>query len=550
MFNRKSGRILAVSRALIAGVFLMALVLDPTQPVRHPALGYALLTGFLVWSLLMTVVAWRSWWHDFRLAGPAQVVDIACFLLAVYFTETSNGEFVSPFTAFAVFLLINASIRWGWNGIAGTGLVLLCANGAAAALLIACGYDIDPYRFARRQTYMLVLAIMLTWIGSDRRSRAPVTLPEPPGIPGERRLQVMAAALAHTRRLTGARAAALSLGQDEEPWIEVMRDSQATTTHTRIGPGPLAERLGDAPAAAMLFDRRRGRSITARADGRLDSRLGPLDIGLADYCEVETGLVVPFTSAAGKGALMLWDIADLCIDDLAEATDIAREIGLALDREQMAALAQSAAVAGVRTALARDLHDSVAQFLAGTQFRLEALRRWLREGRDPDPEINTMKDALRHEQVQLRAMIERLRLGESGDRGTDLVGELSALADELAHHWRINASVSAAHQPLVVPIALAYELRQVMREAVANAVRHGDCSKVEIRLARGARDMLQLAIIDDGRGFAVDCVEMRPRSISERIESLGGSLAICHAVPGERSAGVRLDMEIPARLAT
>ncbi|MFX8883497.1 hypothetical protein ABTM86_20260, partial [Acinetobacter baumannii] len=53
MFNRKSGRILAVSRALIAGVFLMALVLDPTQPVRHPALGYALLTGFLVWSLLM-----------------------------------------------------------------------------------------------------------------------------------------------------------------------------------------------------------------------------------------------------------------------------------------------------------------------------------------------------------------------------------------------------------------------------------------------------------------------------------------------------------------
>ncbi|MFX8339393.1 hypothetical protein ABTL37_19545, partial [Acinetobacter baumannii] len=88
---------------------------------------------------------------------PAQVVDIACFLLAVYFTETSNGEFVSPFTAFAVFLLINASIRWGWNGIAGTGLVLLCANGAAAALLIACGYDIDPYRFARRQTYMLVL---------------------------------------------------------------------------------------------------------------------------------------------------------------------------------------------------------------------------------------------------------------------------------------------------------------------------------------------------------------------------------------------------------
>lgn len=546
MFNRKSGRILAVSRALIAGVFLMALVLDPTQPVRHPALGYALLTGFLVWSLLMTVVAWRSWWHDFRLAGPAQVVDIACFLLAVYFTETSNGEFVSPFTAFAVFLLINASIRWGWNGIAGTGLVLLCANGAAAALLIACGYDIDPYRFARRQTYMLVLAIMLTWIGSDRRSRAPVTLPEPPGIPGERRLQVMAAALAHTRRLTGARAAALSLGQDEEPWIEVMRDSQATTTHTRIGPGPLAERLGDAPAAAMLFDRRRGRSITARADGRLDSRLGPLDIGLADYCEVETGLVVPFTSAAGKGALMLWDIADLCIDDLAEATDIAREIGLALDREQMAALAQSAAVAGVRTALARDLHDSVAQFLAGTLFRLEALRHKVRDGGDPDPQIVAMKSALRTEQIQLRAMVDRLRRGVDGDRATDLVGELRVLLAEVGGHWHLATRFDTPVESLDVPIGIAYEARQLVREAVANAARHGQSRKVELTLQQCtgvATECVRLTIGDDGIGFPAGQPDRRPRSIAERVAALGGALAI-----EPRDPGTALVIDLPLRL--
>jgi signal transduction histidine kinase len=63
------------------------------------------------------------------------------------------------------------------------------------------------------------------------------------------------------------------------------------------------------------------------------------------------------------------------------------------------------------------LHDSVAQFLAGTLFRLEALRRWIREGNDPDTEIVAIKEALRREQAQMRRMIERLRLGERGIAG-------------------------------------------------------------------------------------------------------------------------------------
>ncbi|WP_408590803.1 sensor histidine kinase [Novosphingobium sp.] len=544
-FNRKSGRVLATSRVLIAVAFLLALALDPTQPARNPHLCYGFLIGYLAWSLLLMAIAWRSWWHDFRLAGIVHVTDIASFLAAVYFTETSNGEFISPFTAFAVFLLINATIRWGWNGIVGTALILLLSNGLAAAFLVAYGYDVDPYRFARRQTYMVLLSIMLTWLGSDRRGRPPLALPEPLGIPGERRVQVMSGALAYARHSIGAGGAAIALVQDEEPWVDVMRDDDGAVIHTRIGPGPLADSLASRDCAATLFDRRRGRAIVARTDTRHETRKGLVEIGLAAHCNVDTGLLVPICSAAGKGVLLLWDIADVCVDDLGEATGLAREIGLALDREEMAALAQSAAVAGVRNALARDLHDSVAQFLAGTQFRLEALRRWLREGRDPDPEIIAMKDALRHEQGQLRAMIERLRLGESGDRGTDLVAELAALTDELGHHWRIITKLDATPGQLVAPIALTYELRQVVREAVANAVRHGGCSQVSVAVTRDERDALRLSISDDGRGFSDECAKMRPRSISERVEALGGRLQICHGHPG-----ARLEIQIPVRLTT
>lgn len=542
-FGRKTGRVLAASRALIALVFLLALLLDPAQPVRSPLAGYVLLLGYLIWSLIMAVIAWRSWWYDFRFAPAAHVIDIACFLAAVYFTETRNSEFASPFTAFTVFLLISASMRWGWNGIAGTALVLLVTNAIGGALMIVTGFDIDPYRFARRQTYMVVLAIMLTWISADRRGRKPSALPEPPGVPGERRLQVLAGALTHARRHTGAQGAAIALAQDEEPWIEVMRDTGRATTHNRIGPGPLAESLAQPISGAILFDQRRGRVIAIRSDGRCEVRHGPVELGLATYCQADTGLVVPVCSAAGKGVLLLCGIADLCVDDLADASDLAREIGLALDREEMAALAQSAAISGIRNALARDLHDSVAQFLAGTQFRLGGLRRWLREGRDPEPEIAAMKDALRHEQVQLRAMIQRLRLGESGDRGTDIVAELEALVGELGYHWRIAALLEAPTAPLVVPMALAYELRQVVREAVANAARHGKAGRVVIRVDREGRDLLRMSVRDDGEGFAQQGQAARPRSISERIEALGGRLTICH-----EPSGASLEIEIPVRL--
>jgi signal transduction histidine kinase len=200
----------------------------------------------------------------------------------------------------------------------------------------------------------------------------------------------------------------------------------------------------------------------------------------------------------------------------------------------MASLARSSAVSDIRNALARDLHDSVAQFLAGTLFRLEALRRWLREGNNPDGEINAMKEALRREQAQLRLMVDRLRRGEEGDRRTDLAEEIETLLEEMGHHWHISTRMDIDARPVPVPMQLAYELRQVVREAVANAARHGQCSHVGISLAREADGQLKLSIGDNGKGFPLEAGAPRPRSISERVEALGGRLNISNAGPGAR----------------
>ncbi|MCW1381314.1 histidine kinase [Novosphingobium sp. KCTC 2891] len=542
MFMRRTGKILATSRAILAFVFLLAVLVDPGQPARSATIGLAILSGYLMLSAALVILAWESWWYEFRLARLVHVLDIAAFIAGVYFTETGSGDFASPFMAFAAFLLVTASLRWGWTGIALTALGLLAANTLVGGALYYLHLDLDIYRFGRRQIYMVVLSIMMVWLSSDQRLLRPVQLPEPPGIPGERRIRVMAEALVQVRKALRARGAAIALLRNEEPFVDVVRDFDDVCTHTLVGPGALAEDLAQ-QIPPTLFDTARHRRIASVAGVGLVATAGPISVPLAAHCEITEAILVSISTATGQGQLLVWGIPDLCVDDLPSAGAFAREIGLALDREEMASLAQDAAVSGIRNALARDLHDSVAQFLAGTLFRIEALRRWIREGNDPDGEINAIKEALRREQTQLRTMIDRLRRGEDGDRRTDLVEELQVLLVELAHHWHIETRLDSAVSQLPVSIQLAYELRQLVREGVANAARHGHCSQVTVSIA-GESESLRLRISDDGDGFPKDRADCRPRSISERVEALGGRLDIADNLPG-----ALLDIALPARIA-
>ncbi|MFM7378324.1 MAG: histidine kinase [Erythrobacter sp.] len=104
---------------------------------------------------------------------------------------------------------------------------------------------------------------------------------------------------------------------------------------------------------------------------------------LADHFAIAEGLVIPLRSSSGRGLLILGCNPGLSIDDLAMAPAIAQEIAATLDRLLLSHISREVAVAQLRTTLARDLHDSVAQTLAGVRFRIEALR----ERRDERPVV-------------------------------------------------------------------------------------------------------------------------------------------------------------------
>ena len=174
-------------------------------------------------------------------------------------------------------------------------------------------------------------------------------------------------------------------------------------------------------------------------------------------------------------------------------------------------------------------------------FGFEGLRNWIAAGGDPDPEIQSIKAALKGEQTQVRAMIERLRRGESVLPESVVRSTIGPLLRDLATYWGIEAELEPGSGGVTVPGWLAHELRQLVREAVANAVRHGQARRVSVAIGE-MENALQVTIADNGTGFDDLAPVRRPRSISERIAQLDGDLAL-----ESGAEGTTLRVSLPLR---
>ena len=80
----------------------------------------------------------------------------------------------------------------------------------------------------------------------------------------------------------------------------------------------------------------------------------------------------------------------------------------------------------------------------------------------------------------------------------------------------------------------------VVCEAVTNAVKHGDPSRVRVE-AMVANGVLRLVVADDGVGGATVAEGTGLMGLTDRVEAQGGTLRI-HS---PRGAGTRIEAEIP-----
>ena len=511
-------------------VFAVAVWSDPFQPVREAPVGYAILLAYIGWSAAVLCASFFDWSVEYRTSFAALVLDGLVGVTSVYFTEGSVQYFATPLTAFFVFGLVSGTQLGSWRiSLIFGGAVTFGVLGVTL-YLIADGQAIDPTRIGLRISYFLILTALVVWYAGRRT--AP-TVPKLDFSPEASATVPLDEALGYAARTFSAARGLLVWRGRSEPETLLRYIGGDFELGRRLDPPEFEFLIGrwDCP---ILFRVQKPVAITLDQNGRTiplsdtSELLGVASLGFGD------GLCIPISASTGEGMIVLSGLLTMGRDLLPIARSAAKEIAFALDKQALALISYEEGLGSLRQTVARDLHDSVAQSLAGASFRVEAARKAIAAGQSPDAELVAVREALQSEQRHVRAIIDRLRTGLEIHSRKDLGQDLAELLPELEGQWHLQTRLVRPEEPIDVGPDQLHNLRQIVREAIANAARHGGANLVQLDLSTEPRSF-HLDIVDNGNGGSVGSTHpFQPRSIAERVAALGGTLDARRGPSGTR----------------
>lgn len=193
-----------------------------------------------------------------------------------------------------------------------------------------------------------------------------------------------------------------------------------------------------------------------------------------------------------------------------------------------------------RNRLTRELHDETAQVLAAVNMQLGLLREKGDDGMAAslDRARSLVSEGIR----SIRSVTRNLRPVALDDLG--LLAALRALARDFGSQEALQVTFEAPSSlpPLESDAELA--LYRTLQEALANAVRHGQCRRVSVSVSEEEGGVV-LDVRDDGVGFPMDDPRGLNRTrgglagIRERITGVGGTFRLENGAGGGARVWVR-----------
>lgn len=187
-----------------------------------------------------------------------------------------------------------------------------------------------------------------------------------------------------------------------------------------------------------------------------------------------------------------------------------------------------------RRRIAYDLHDSVAQSLVSLLFQLEAASVALHDNESSKEAIESAIQIARTSIGDVRDAIAALRPAELDDLGLEaaLRGRLDSLTN-----IEVRFQSDLGCQRFAAPLEVTFY--RIAQEALANAVKHSACSRINVRLLVDDPDLISLRITDNGCGITAlpptndkEGCGIGLSSMRERMALIGGILEI-RSTPGD-----------------
>jgi signal transduction histidine kinase len=204
-----------------------------------------------------------------------------------------------------------------------------------------------------------------------------------------------------------------------------------------------------------------------------------------------------------------------------------------------------------RTRIARELHDTLLQSFQALMLHFQSVSDML----PPGAAKKALEETLDHADQAIlegRNAIQNLR--SSTTVTNELAQAIAALGEELGDRvGKSNAAtlrVSVEGKPQELHPILRDDVYRIAREALHNAFRHAQATKIEAEITYAER-LLRLRIRDDGAGIDSKVVATGReghwglQSMRERAQQIGGQLEIW----SQAGAGTEVDLRIPGAIA-
>lgn len=554
-FRSRAERLAAVGRFVLAGLTLLAIWIDPSEPSKYAGTAYALLVTYVGYAAVMAVLVWLSRDGLAPFAIAALVIDLLFAVAFMYLTEGPN----SPFFSYFFFAIVSATLRWDWRGALWVSLVVLALfNGMglyAGMVLHDPGFELN--RFLIRSVYLGVMGVLLGYIGAyQARLRSElgglVAWPREASADLE---TLLASDLAQAARVLGVPRVVAVWDDPEEPAVRLASWFQGALSLWREAADAckpwVAPALAD--AAFLCADAESPVPVVWQTAGAgvTTWRGAPLNPALTARLAARAVLSAPIRAGGVRGRLFALDRPRLTAEHVLLSGVVVRQIGMSLEHYYLTRQLRRAAAAEERVRLSRDLHDGVLQSLTGAALQLRTAEKLL--DRDPAAArgvLRAVRELIADEQRDLRFFVQELKPGAATpveDRG-GLEQAMRELSRRLENVWGLRMDLDLAPFQRPVPEALLHEVFRLLTEAAVNAARHGRASALHVSLSQGA-DGIDLVIADNGMGFpftgrlghaALAAQSVGPRSLRERVDALGGTMEI-----ESGAAGARLEIRMP-----
>jgi signal transduction histidine kinase len=194
----------------------------------------------------------------------------------------------------------------------------------------------------------------------------------------------------------------------------------------------------------------------------------------------------------------------------------------------------------IRTRIATDLHDDIGANLTRISLLSEVAKQKSENGNENL--LTSIAEIARESVASMNDIV--WAIAPEHDSLQDLTRRMRRHAEEVFALRDVDLyfNAPASDSDLKLSVGVRRDVLLIFKEAVNNAAKHSDCSKVEIDF-RVDNTILFLRIKDNGKGFEIDSENdgQGLRSMTRRAQALGGDLKI----DSQKVNGTMVEFEMP-----